>query len=95
MNNLFSQLCNILWSHTRPPDRDTAPLLVTHTTTAPLDANPDGANECFRALVARNSAWRAYRHSGSLSDYSRFSHRRLLFHRLVRSSRILLETMAA
>ena len=41
MNNLFSQLCNILWSHTRPPDRDTT-LLVTHTTTAPLDANPDG-----------------------------------------------------
>ena len=42
-------------------------------------------NECFRALVARNSAWRAYRRSSwSLSDYS---HRRLLFHRLVRSSR--------
>ena len=43
MNNLFSQLCNILWSHTRPPDRDTrSPARTTHTTTAPLDANPDG-----------------------------------------------------
>ena len=42
-NNLFSQLCNILWSHTRPPDRDTrSPARNTHPQPPPLDANPDG-----------------------------------------------------
>ena len=63
MNNLFSQLSNILWSHTRPPDRDTRSLLVTHH--RPSRRQPRWwTNECFRALVARNSAWRACRRSG-------------------------------
>ena len=79
MNNLFSQFCNILWNHARPPDRDTR---------RPLPRQPRWwTNECFRALVGCYSAWRAYRRSGSLSNYFRFSHSRLLFHRLVRSSR--------
>ena len=88
MNNLFSQLCNILWSHARPPDRDTrSPTRNTHHNRPSRRQPRWWTNECFRALVARNSAWRAYRRCGSLSDYSRFSHRRLLFQRLVRSSR--------
>ena len=44
----------------------------------------DGSNQL---LVARNAAWRDYRSTGEAEHYARFSHSRLLFHRLVQSLR--------
>ena len=64
-----------------------APLLATHTTTAPFDANPDGGPTSVFVLWWRVIQSVALFAALGLSDYSRFSHKGLLFHRLVRSSR--------
>ena len=78
---LFDDLLRILW--------DTARLI--HPRQTPMHRRRPQprwwTGECFRALVARNAAWRDFRRSNLPADYVRFSSCRLYFHRLVRSTR--------
>ena len=77
---LFDDLLRILW--------DTARLI--HPRQTPMHRRRPQprwwTGECFRALVARNAAWRDFRRSNLPADYVRFSSCRLYFHRLVCST---------